>query len=152
MENASQRMFEERGLSNLNAFLLAAKLKYGDSEPQTYASQRHNDSARNTAWLDRVLKHAAHLELTTNLDATVKELSTLSGHQKDLDAIALENERVKNLIASTKAERSKGFLACRSCKSKDAVKIDERQTRSADEPMTLFALCEDCGYQWTVKG
>jgi DNA-directed RNA polymerase subunit M/transcription elongation factor TFIIS len=152
MESISQGMFEARGLPNLDAYLLAARLKYGDSMPQTYASQRHNDSARNTAWLDRVLRHAAHLELTPNLAATTEELGRLSGHQKDLDAIAQENERVKNLITSAKAERSQGFLACRKCKSKDAVKIDQKQTRSADEPMTLFALCEDCGYQWTVKG
>jgi DNA-directed RNA polymerase subunit M/transcription elongation factor TFIIS len=145
-------MFEARGLDNVNAYLLAAKLKYGEGEPLTYASQRHFDSARNTAWMDRVLSMAAHLELTTNLNATHQELAGLSGHKKDLDAIEEENERVKSLLATSKAERSQGFIACRNCKSKDAVKIDQKQTRSADEPMTLFALCEDCGFQWTVKG
>ena len=152
MENISRRMFEERKLSNLNSFLLAAQLKYGESSVLTYASQRHNDSANNMAWLDRVMTMAAHLELTQDLKASFKDLSILSGHQTTLDAIDLENERVKSLIASSKAERSQGFLSCRKCKSKDAIKIDQKQTRSADEPMTLFAQCEDCGFQWTVKG
>jgi DNA-directed RNA polymerase subunit M/transcription elongation factor TFIIS len=152
MENISRRMFEQRGVSNINAFLLSAQLKYGTSTPVTYVSQRHNDSACNLAWLDRVMEKAAHFELTPDLNATFQQLSKLSGHQNTLDAIEQENERVKSLIASTKAERSQGFLTCKKCKSKDAIKIDQKQTRSADEPMTLFAQCEDCGYQWTVKG
>jgi DNA-directed RNA polymerase subunit M/transcription elongation factor TFIIS len=152
MENISRRLFETLGLSNLESFLLAAKLKYGESSPLTYASQRHNDSAHAMAWLDRVMEKVAHLELTRDLHASVHTLRTLSGHQKTLDEIEQENERVKLLIASSKAERSSGFLTCRKCKSKDAIKIDQKQTRSADEPMTLFAQCEDCGFQWTVKG
>jgi hypothetical protein len=152
MENLSRRMFEQRGLSNLQSFLLASQLKYGESSPLTYASQRHNESATNLAWLDRVMAKAAHLEYSLDLNASFKDLSKLSGHQLTLDEIELENERVKSLIASSKAERSQGFLSCRKCKSKDAIKIDQKQTRSADEPMTLFAQCEDCGFQWTVKG
>ena len=27
----------------------------------------------------------------------------------------------------------------------------QAQTRSADEPMTTFALCNDCGHRWKVS-
>jgi DNA-directed RNA polymerase subunit M/transcription elongation factor TFIIS len=41
-------------------------------------------------------------------------------------------------------EGTKGIFACPKCKSYN-VDIDQKQTRSADEPMTNFCLCKDCG-------
>ena len=38
-------------------------------------------------------------------------------------------------------------LQCRKCK-KNSVDYYEKQTRGADEPMTLFAHCLNCGYRW----
>ena len=40
-----------------------------------------------------------------------------------------------------------GLVVCRSCKSGD-VSIEARQTRSADEGMTLFMQCNACGCRW----
>ncbi len=40
-----------------------------------------------------------------------------------------------------------GMLQCRKCKSKKTTFI-EMQTRSADEPMTVFATCLACGNRW----
>lgn len=39
------------------------------------------------------------------------------------------------------------LLKCRKCKS-DKCGYNEMQTRSADEPMTVFAYCLDCGHRW----
>jgi DNA-directed RNA polymerase subunit M/transcription elongation factor TFIIS len=144
-------MFEERGLDAQAAYLLASKLKYGAYTP-SYVSQKHDQSKQYTAWLDRVLHECAKLEVTKNPNPTFNELAKATGHQDVLDSIEKEENKIKELIAISKSERSKGFLACRSCKSMDSVKIDQKQTRSSDEPMTLFALCESCGFQWTVKG
>ena len=153
MEHISKAMFQERGLGESEAFLLASQLKYGPSAPLTFSSQRHYDSAQNFAWMDRVLAKCAHLEVTPDLSASFDTLAKLTGHQNDLDEVKAEDKRIADLMATVKAERKDGFLVCRKegCKSK-AIKIDQKQTRSADEPMTLFALCEDCGMQWTVKG
>jgi DNA-directed RNA polymerase subunit M/transcription elongation factor TFIIS len=152
MEHISKSMFQDRGLGESAAFLLASQLKYGPSA-QTFSSQRHFDSAQNFSWMDRVLAHCAHLEVTPDLSASFETLAKLTGHQNDLDEVKAEDKRIADLMATVKAERKDGFLVCRKegCKSK-AIKIDQKQTRSADEPMTLFALCEDCGMQWTVKG
>jgi DNA-directed RNA polymerase subunit M/transcription elongation factor TFIIS len=38
-------------------------------------------------------------------------------------------------------------LACGRCKSKECY-FYELQTRSADEPMTVFVTCLDCGHRW----
>lgn len=40
-----------------------------------------------------------------------------------------------------------GMLQCGACKSKKTT-FTEMQTRSADEPMTVFALCLNCGRRW----
>ena len=37
---------------------------------------------------------------------------------------------------------------CRKCKRNMAVMYDQKQTRSADEPMTEFWKCLGCGAQW----
>lgn len=40
-----------------------------------------------------------------------------------------------------------GALTCSRCKSKKTTYI-EMQTRAADEPMTVFASCMNCGKRW----
>lgn len=40
-----------------------------------------------------------------------------------------------------------GLLQCRKCKSKKTT-YTQLQTRSADEPLTTFALCIECGARW----
>ena len=151
MEHISCEMFQERGLGKLDAFLLASKLKYGEYG-HSYVSQKHDVSRKNTAWMDRVLKECARLEVIPNGNPTVEDLNKVTGHSLVLENIQKEEDKIKELISIVKSERSKGFLACKSCKSMDSVQIDQKQTRSSDEPMTLFALCDSCGFQWTIKG
>jgi len=152
-EYISRTMFEERGVKSTDAFLLASQLKYG-SYISSYVSQKHDSSNSKNAWLDRVLAECAKLEVLSqheNKDAAHHELAELTGHADVLRGIKKEEEKIQDLISIVKSERTKGFLACKSCKSMDSVQIDQKQTRSSDEPMTLFALCDACGFQWTVK-
>lgn len=41
-----------------------------------------------------------------------------------------------------------GLFKCIQCKSSNT-KYTSKQTRSADEPMTIFVTCQDCGKMWT---
>ena len=41
----------------------------------------------------------------------------------------------------------KGLLTCRKCRSQHT-DFTLLQTRGADEPMTAFAVCLDCGNRW----
>lgn len=43
--------------------------------------------------------------------------------------------------------QNNGLLKCGRCGSNN-VSYFERQTRSADEPMTVFATCDKCGNKW----
>ena len=47
----------------------------------------------------------------------------------------------------TKLEASTDNFTCRKCKSKKCTYY-QMQTRSADEPMTTFVTCLDCGSRW----
>lgn len=42
------------------------------------------------------------------------------------------------------------LLVCGKCKKRN-VDYTERQTRSADEPTTKFAHCNDCGNRWKFE-
>jgi len=53
-----------------------------------------------------------------------------------------KQEIAKSVLASKEA--TKGLFSCPKCKSYD-VDTDQKQTRSADEPMTIFCSCNACG-------
>lgn len=48
---------------------------------------------------------------------------------------------------STNVEASTDLFTCRKCRSKKCTYY-EMQTRSADEPATIFITCLDCGKNW----
>lgn len=48
---------------------------------------------------------------------------------------------------STKIEASTDMFTCKKCRSKKCTYY-ELQTRSADEPATIFVTCLDCGKNW----
>lgn len=77
-------------------------------------------------------------------------LEERSGHAAVVRGLDEEKSRIDTMLAASRKERTAGFLKCARCKSTD-VDVDQKQTRSADEPMTLFALCINCGTRWTLK-
>jgi DNA-directed RNA polymerase subunit M/transcription elongation factor TFIIS len=48
---------------------------------------------------------------------------------------------------TTNIEASTDMFTCKKCKSKKCTYY-ELQTRSADEPTTVFITCLDCGKHW----
>lgn len=56
-----------------------------------------------------------------------------------------EKERLRK--SRTQKEAPDGLLVCRACKSKKTHYV-LMQTRSADEPMTAFVTCLNCGKKW----
>jgi hypothetical protein len=61
----------------------------------------------------------------------------------------IENERIKKQIAGFEitAEGATDMFQCPRCHQRKC-KYHEVQTRSADEPMTAFILCINCGKRW----
>lgn len=47
------------------------------------------------------------------------------------------------------SNKDSGMFQCGKCKSFD-IETRQAQTRSADEPMTIFAYCQGCGKRWKM--
>lgn len=62
-------------------------------------------------------------------------------------------QREMNTLMYEKREQvhEDGLLVCEMCKSKKT-KYIQLQTRSADEPMTVFGICMECDHHWTDNG
>lgn len=72
-------------------------------------------------------------------------------HEAFLQKDKEETDRLSAALSESKQNSGKdGFLKCRRCGSLD-VDMDAKQTRSADEPMTVFARCNGCGTRWTMS-
>lgn len=54
--------------------------------------------------------------------------------------------KVESFLSSFSQRLSKEFYRCK----QNNCAYTEAQTRSADEPMTLFVLCKSCGHRWKV--
>lgn len=67
----------------------------------------------------------------------------------------VERDTVLNLIEAhveemrTEVSTGSSIVVCGKCKS-DNVQWEQKQTRGADEPMTLFCKCMACGKQWRM--
>lgn len=62
-------------------------------------------------------------------------------------------QREMNTLMYEKREQvhEDGLLTCEMCKSKKT-KYIQLQTRSADEPMTIYGMCTECDHHWTDNG
>jgi len=67
-------------------------------------------------------------------------------HKKWDGLIQAKSARDKNKYETT-AEAATDTFTCRKCYSKKCTYY-QMQTRSADEPMTTFVTCIDCGKRW----
>ena len=96
-------------------------------------------------------------QIAFDITKGIKLTETVSGlnnkkfgwnHPSFDDANFLLRERDAFLVKPFEVEE--GVVECRKCKSKK-VYVYQKQTRSADEPMTTFAECA-CGYTFTYSG
>ena len=53
-------------------------------------------------------------------------------------------------VLEEREETTDAFIVCRKCKS-NAVDTEQKQTRSSDEPMTIFCCCRKCGSRWRIE-
>lgn len=78
---------------------------------------------------------------------TDEELKSESLRKLDKEA---EEENIKNAQVAKGEKSYSDSLECGRCKKK-MVSYTQAQTRSADEPMTTFCECMNCGKRWKVR-
>lgn len=62
----------------------------------------------------------------------------------------LESIKKAKSVLEEREETIDAFILCKKCKS-NAVDTEQRQTRAADEPMTIFCVCRKCGSRWKIE-
>lgn len=101
------------------------------------------------------LKDAKNPTLRTNFIAgaiTAKKLAKMTPEEMASDEMKkLRDKFVKEAINDAQLATVQGtetdLLKCGKCRKRNCT-YNQIQTRSADEPMTTFVLCNECGHRW----
>lgn len=96
------------------------------------------------------LKNKHVVELVNEKKIKPHELAFMT-HQELMPSLweqRLNDKKIRDQhIYAPKLEASTDGFTCRKCKSKEC-SYYQLQTRSADEPMTTFVTCINCGNRW----
>lgn len=81
------------------------------------------------------------------------EVTEMASNKKKSERTLMEEEAFSAMRSDwdqKHAPISEGMYTCRKCKGKRYT-TQEIQMRSADEPMSIFITCVDCGHQWRIN-
>src|SRR5210317_354910 len=96
---------------------------------------------------EKLITDLLNKEITPKILANMTHQEMNPEHWKDL--IDKKRKRDANKYINN-AQASTDMFTCRKCKSKRCTYY-ELQTRSADEPATIFVTCLDCGKNWKTQ-
>ncbi|KAJ8605471.1 hypothetical protein MRB53_041416 [Persea americana] len=71
----------------------------------------------------------------------------LKSAEKKAEDAAIEKENMRVAMTAQEERAISTTMQCGKCKAKK-VAYTQAQTRSADEPMTTFCECMNCGNKW----
>jgi len=107
------------------------------------AAAHYTEQMRRISWAIQCHKLKSHEEamnaIKASSDSLVEKTSYAAWESEFLD----RRERAREVLSGREVVKS-GIFSCPKCKSFD-VDTDQKQTRSADEPMTIFCTCNSCG-------
>jgi len=112
-----------------------------------YFNQIYKNRARSI-W-NNLKTNAIFLDQLKKKEITMKHLEQIT-HQEINPAVwekLLEEKKKRDINKYENREKIDSEFKCRKCKSNNCSHY-QMQTRSADEPMTTFVNCMDCGNRW----
>lgn len=124
----------------------------GRIEECIYAKFKNNDRKYKSTILQKVfnLRNAKQLSLNKAvLDGTIAPQTFVDMTFWDMahDSLKKERETYQIVKVPQLSPSEDGLFTCGKCKLKKCT-YTQAQTRSADEPMTTFVLCCNCGHRW----
>jgi transcription elongation factor S-II len=112
-----------------------------------YFDQLYKNRAR-TIWSNLKI-NSGFLEQLKNKEITINQLEQIT-HQEINPEVwekLIEEKKKRDINKYENREKINSEFKCRKCKSNNCSHY-QMQTRSADEPMTTFVNCMDCGNRW----
>ncbi|MCH9716689.1 MAG: hypothetical protein K0U52_06335 [Gammaproteobacteria bacterium] len=128
-----------------HAFNTQPRHQYGDKCKQLYFNLNNNPMLLDTYDID-TLVHLSDEDLAvgTAVEKWRQEYEKTKVFEQNILLQKQEYDKEEQ-----KMDSSKSTLVCGHCHSRD-IDTDLKQTRGADEPMTCFCLCKNCGKRWRM--
>jgi transcription elongation factor S-II len=99
------------------------------------------------------LKNDRLIKMINNGEIKSQDIAFMTHHEiypeKSEELIKAKSIRDKNKFEQN-LEAATDTFTCRKCKSKKCTYY-QMQTRSSDEPMTIYVSCIDCGNRWKTS-
>jgi len=105
-----------------------------------YTNLKSNSYVNNKSFLERVNKN----EIKTKDIANLKNHEIFPEYWKEKIDIKMKRDQ---MLFEMKPESMTDAFLCKKCKKREC-SYYEVQTRSADEPMTVFVTCLNCKTRW----
>lgn len=105
-----------------------------------YSNVKKNSYIKNINFIERIVKNEINPEKICYLNVC----DIFPENWKELLDLKIKRDKIKYDL---KPEAMTDVFKCRKCGSRSC-SYYEIQTRSADEPMTQFINCLDCGNRW----
>ena len=116
----------------LKLYLSKVRSIYSNIKPDSYI--------KNTDFLKRILNGDINIE-------KISQLTRMEIYPDNWKELIDKKVKIDTLKSKLKPEAMTDQFKCRKCGSR-STSYYEVQTRSADEPMTQFITCLDCGTRW----
>lgn len=114
---------------------------YKDKARSVFANLDPSSYVKNTRLLERLKEH----EFLPHELPFMKPENVFPEKWKHI----LDEKLRNNVVLESKPEAMTNQFKCGKCKKRECI-YKELQVRSADEPMTLFVTCLNCGNRWRM--
>ncbi len=128
-----------------HTFLTQKPTQYGDKCKQLYFNLNNNPCILDTYALESLV----HISDDDFAVGTPVEEWRREYEKKKIFEQNILSQKQEYDKEEQKMDNSKSTLVCGRCHSKD-IDTDLKQTRGADEPMTCFCACKNCGKRWRM--